>query len=87
MKIVLIHWADAHCGPSGWLDLDEYQDPDEAIVSTVGYLVEEGQPGSKPHHVTIWQTITDGEGIHPFHIPNQMIRKMDILNIVTDALG
>jgi hypothetical protein len=73
---VLIHWADAHCGLPGWLELDDYEDDGEIIVTTVGFLVEEGQPGSKEKHITVWQTIADGDGIHPFHIPFKMVRQL-----------
>lgn len=84
--MVLVKWADAHCGPGGWQVLEDYKDDEEAIVTTVGYLVPEGQPGSKPGHVTLWQTITDDEGIHPFHIPSEMVRSVTILQPLSVAV-
>lgn len=74
--IVLIRWADAHCGPAGWTELDNYEDDGEAMISTVGFLVAEGRPGSKVGHVTVWQTVNDGDAIHPFHIPDEMVREI-----------
>lgn len=72
--IVIVKWADAHCGDPGWQELDVYEDDGEVIVTTVGYLVPAGDSGGKKDHLTVWQTITDGEGIHPFHIPASMVR-------------
>lgn len=78
--MVCVLWADAHCGEGGWLELDEYEDDGEYIISTVGYLVPADSPGGKKNHVTIWQTLTGGEGIHPFHIPADMVRTIKILS-------
>lgn len=78
--IVLIQWADAHAGDGGWIEMDDYEDDGECVVSTVGFMVPEGDPGSKKGHITLWQTYKDGEGIHPFHIPVEMVRKTVLLN-------
>jgi hypothetical protein len=78
--IVLVLWADAHCGEAGWQVLDEMDDHDEVLVSTVGFLIPADEPGGKKDHVTLWQTINDDEGIHPFYIPSQMVRKIIVLN-------
>lgn len=77
--IVIVKWADAHCGDAGWQELDSYDDDGECIVTTVGYLVPADEPGGKKDHITIWQTITEGEGIHPFHIPVAMSRSVTIV--------
>jgi hypothetical protein len=78
--IALVLWADAHCGDAGWQDLEEFEDDGEIIISTVGFLVPADDPGGKKDHVTLWQTITDGEGIHPFFIPAAMVRQIKIVN-------
>jgi hypothetical protein len=85
--MVEIYWADAHCGNSGWLTLDEYEDDGEVIVRTCGYLIPVGDPGSKDKHVTLWQSICDGDGIHPFHIPVDMVRQMKLLHSPHDGKG
>jgi hypothetical protein len=36
-------------------------------------------PGGKKDHLTVWQTITEGEGIHPFHIPAGMVREVTLV--------
>lgn len=77
--LVCVQWADAHCGNSGWHDLSEYEDDGEVMIYTTGFLVPADQPGGKAGHVTLWQTITDGDGIHPFHIPTAMVRRVQII--------
>ena len=79
-SIVLIRWADAHMGDAGWLDLDEYEDDGESIVETVGFLIPVGEAGSKKDHVTLWQTISDDQGIHAMHIPIGMVREVKVLS-------
>lgn len=78
MDVVKIVWADAHAGEGGWQELDHYADDGEELVTTVGFLVAAGQPSHKTGHVSVWQSIAGREGIHPFHIPTDMVR-----NIVT----
>ena len=77
--LVIVRWADAHASVGGWLTLDDYEDDGECIITTVGFLVPADDPGGKKDHVTVWQTITDGEGIHGFHIPAQMIRTLTVV--------
>ena len=77
--LVIVQWADAHASEGGWIDLDEYDDDGECIVTTVGFLVPADDPGGKKDHVTVWQTITEGEGIHGFHIPVSMVRSTQIV--------
>lgn len=77
--IVLVQWADTHMSDSGWLDLDKYEDDGEMLVDTVGFLIPVGEPGSKDQHVTVWQTLCKGEGIHAIHIPVGMVRELKIL--------
>jgi len=76
--IVLVTWADAHCGDQGWLELEHIEDDGEMLVSTVGYLIPAGE-GGKEGHLTILQTYSDGEGIHPFYIPIGMVRDTKLL--------
>jgi hypothetical protein len=76
--IVQITWADAHCGDPGWLDLSTVEDDGECLVTSVGYLIPVGE-GGKEKHVTLYQTYTEGEGIHPFHIPVGMVRETKLL--------
>lgn len=76
---VLVKWADAHTSEPGWLDLDDYHDTGEVVVTTVGFLIPVGDPGSKQGHVSLWQTVCEGEGIHGFHIPVQMVREVKVL--------
>lgn len=78
-SIVLVEWADAHCSEGGWMDLDEYKDDGEVIVSTVGFLIPVGEDGSKDGHVTVWQSVADNDAIHGFHIPVAMVRKLTVL--------
>jgi hypothetical protein len=79
--IAVVYWADAHCGEGGWQTLEDYEDDGEAIVTTVGFLVPHDSPGGKKDHITVWQTITDGEGIHPFHIPGAMVRGVKLVTL------
>jgi hypothetical protein len=79
MDIVLVHWADAHCSEGGWLTLADYEDDGEIIVETVGFLVKEGEAGSKKNHVTLWQTHAQGDVIHAMHIPIAMVRSVKVL--------
>lgn len=79
--IVLVQWADTHMSDSGWLDLDKYEDDGEMLVDTVGFLIPVGEPGSKDQHVTVWQTLCKGEGIHAIHIPVGMVRDIKVLDI------
>jgi hypothetical protein len=78
-SIVWVEWADAHTSEAGWLELDGYEDDGEVLVSTVGFLVPVGDAGSKDGHVSVWQTLCQGEGIHGFHIPVQMVRQIKVL--------
>lgn len=77
--IVIVKWADAHAGEGGWLPLETYEDDGECIVTTVGLMVPADDAGGKKDHVTVWQTITEGEGIHPFHIPAAMVRSVTVV--------
>lgn len=78
--IVIVYWADAHAGNGGWLPMEDYEDDGECIITTVGFLVPHDEPGGKKDHITVWQTITDGEGIHPFHIPAAMVREVKVVS-------
>lgn len=78
--IVLVQWADTHMSDSGWLDLEKYEDDGEMLVDTVGFLIPVGEPGSKDQHVTVWQTLCKGEGIHAIHIPVGMVRDIKVLD-------
>jgi hypothetical protein len=78
-SIVYVAWADAHTSEAGWIDLDEYSDEGEAMVHTVGFLIPIGQPGSKEQHVSLWQSISDDDAIHGFHIPVAMVRDIKVL--------
>jgi hypothetical protein len=77
--IVLVEWADAHLSEGGWLTLADYEDEGEVMVESVGFLVPVGEAGSKKEHVTLWQTMSEGDVIHAMHIPVAMVRKMKIL--------
>lgn len=77
--IVLVEWADAHLSEGGWITLAEYEDEGEVMVESVGFLVPVGEAGSKKEHVTLWQTMSEGDVIHAMHIPVAMVRKMKIL--------
>jgi hypothetical protein len=77
--IVLLQWADAHLSEGGWQTLSEYEDDGEVLVESVGFLVPEGDAGSKKDHVTLWQTYADGDVIHAMHIPVAMVRKIKVL--------
>ena len=76
--LVLIRWADAHCGDGGWLVTGDYEDDGECIIESVGFLIPPGE-GGKEGHVNLWQTYSGGEGIHPFHIPVAMVRETKLL--------
>ena len=77
--VVYIQWADTHLSEGGWLDMPSYEDDGECLVTTVGFIVPAGE-GGKEGHTTIWQTINDGEGINPFHIPQGMVRSFKIIS-------
>jgi hypothetical protein len=77
--IVLVTWADTHLSEGGWLDLDDYEDDGECIVTSVGFHIPVGDAGSKQKHVTLWQTLCKEEGIHAIHIPVGMVRDIKIL--------
>lgn len=88
LDVVLVKWADAHDGGiQGWTELGEYVDDGEVIITTVGLLIPEHLPGGKKGHVTVWQTVTDGEGINPFHIPVGMVRTLTVLCCTDTALS
>ncbi len=78
--VVWIKWADAHTSESGWLQLSDLCDDGETIVDTVGFLVSADEDSYKKNHVTVWQTVCEGEAIHAMHIPTGMIRSMIVLN-------
>lgn len=78
--VVLVEWADAHTSEGGWLSLSEYEDDGEAIVRSVGFLIKEGQKGSKKGHVTLWQTFSEGDVIHAMHIPLAMVRSVHVMS-------
>lgn len=82
-SMVRVVWADAHTSESGWLDMADYADNGEILVHTVGYLIPVGDDGSKDKHISVWQTLCDGEGIHGFHIPVAMVRDMVVLGVDT----
>tara|TARA_R110000868_G_scaffold121485_7_gene322307 strand:- start:1451 stop:1738 length:288 start_codon:yes stop_codon:yes gene_type:complete len=82
-SMVRVIWADAHTSESGWLDMSEQTDDGEVLVHTVGYLIPVGDAGSKARHVSLWQTLCDGEGIHGFYIPVAMVRDMMVLGVDT----
>lgn len=79
--LVIIRWADAHASEGGWLSLEDHEDDGECIVTTVGFMVPADAPGGKKDHVTVWQTITDGEGIHGFFVPIGMVRSIKVINV------
>ena len=79
-SFVLVCWADTHMSDGGWLDLSDYEDDGECIVETAGFLVPLGEPGSKEGHVSVWQSLCQGEGIHGTHIPVAMVRDLKIIS-------
>lgn len=81
--MVRVIWADAHTSEGGWLDMTDYIDDGEVLVHTVGYLIPIGDAGSKDKHISVWQTLCGGEGIHGFHIPVAMVRDMIVLGVDT----
>ena len=83
--MVVVLWADAHGSEGGWVELDSYQDDGETVVRTAGFLVAEGAPGSKVGHVTVWQSLHSGEGIHGFHIPCGMVRSLTVFEVADHA--
>lgn len=87
LTIVLVRWADAHGGEGGWQELDNYEDDGEAIITTVGFLIPADAPGGKKDHVTVWQTLVEDQGIHPFHIPVGMVRSMTSVSIPKDNIS
>lgn len=78
-SIVLVKWADTHMSEGGWLELDEYVDDGETIVSSVGFLIPVGEAGAKKDHVSLWQTLCEDQGIHAMHIPVGMVRDVKVL--------
>lgn len=85
--VVYVIWADAHCGTEGWQTLTDYEDDGEALVHTVGFLIPAQEPGGKQGHVTVWQSISDSDGIGPFHIPVAMVRSVTALAAGVDVDG
>ena len=78
-QIGMLVWADAHAGEGGWQELAELEDDGECLVTTVGFIVPPAE-GGKEGHITLWQTINDGEGINPFHVPLGMVRSLKIIS-------
>ena len=78
--IVLVYWADACGGDAGWLALDDLEDDGETVVQSTGFLVPVGDAGAKEKHITLLQSIHDGEGINLFYIPVDMVRKIIVMN-------
>ena len=79
MELVLVIWHDAHSVGETWMALEEI-DAEPCVVQTVGFLIPVGDEGAKEGHVTVWQSIADGDGIHGFHIPVQMVRNVTVLS-------
>ena len=79
-EIVLVEWADAHTSEGGWLTISDYPDDGEVLVYTVGFLIKEGEAGSKKGHVTLWQTFCEGDVIHAMHIPIAMVRSIKVMS-------
>lgn len=72
--IVLVLWRDAFSHHSGWVTLaDLSDDHDEQIVHSTGFLIPETEPGGRKGHVTLWQTLADGDAINQFNIPVDMV--------------
>lgn len=82
--VVLVEWADAHMSEAGWQELDSLEDDGERMVQTIGFLVPDSDPGGKPGHVSLWQTMCQGEGIHGMWIPTGMVRRIIVLSPVLD---
>lgn len=82
--IIKVEWVDAHAGDPGWLTLEEYDTGGEEIVTTVGFWIKDTEPGGKADHLTVWQTLSSGDGIAPFHIPEVMVRQVTKLGVLTD---
>lgn len=86
-QIVLVKWADAHTGEGGWHTIEDYEDDGECIVETVGFLIPPTESGGKKGHVTIWQTLKEGDGIHPMHIPDGMVRTIQFLKAFSTEIS
>lgn len=72
--IVLVLWRDAFSHYNSWTTLDDIvDDQEEAIVYSTGYMVGEDKPGGRAGHVTLWQTMSEGDAINQFCIPKDMV--------------
>lgn len=75
--IVLVLWRDAFSHYNSWTTLDDIvDDQEEAIVYSTGYMVAEDKPGGRKNHVVLWQTMSEGDAINQFCIPNDMVVKI-----------
>jgi hypothetical protein len=82
--LVLVEWADAHTSEAGWQSLEDLEDDGECIVQTVGFLIPSSDSGAKADHVSLWQTLCQGEGIHGMYIPSGMVRRIIVLSPTLD---
>lgn len=77
--LVVVEWHDAHVGSDTWVHIEDIEREGPYVVSSCGYLITEEQ-GGKAGHVTLAMSWAHDDMLHSVsHIPNQMVRKIEIL--------
>jgi len=78
MTPVVVEWRDAHADPAGTWVQPEHVDQRPYTVTSVGFLLPEGE-GGKPGHVSIAQSWGRMHGDplealdHVLHLPTAMV--------------
>lgn len=81
MKAVLVIWEDAHAGAETWAFAESLDDA-PYVVHSVGMLLEP-RKGGKRGHITIVQSIGNGEALDSMlHVPKGMVKSVTVLGEV-----
>lgn len=77
-KMVCVKWLDAH-EEDGWIDLLTFQNGPDAVIYSVGWLMDK-EHGGKDGHVTLTLCWSDDDMVHSvFHIPELMVQSVTLL--------
>jgi hypothetical protein len=78
--MVCVKWLDAH-EEDGWIDLLTFENGPDAVIYSVGWLMEESH-GGKDGHVTLALCWSDDDMVHSvFHIPELMVQSVTVLEV------
>lgn len=81
MEVSMVVWLDAHADSETWVELDSI-DPEPMTITTVGIMLPRA---TKPGHVTLTQSYSDGMCDHVIHIPERMVQSITVLSTIPSA--